>query len=66
MPELQRFGEVLEHQSPKVRMKIDRTQVPAVLSALLGRYTIEDISVEDPPLEDVIAGMFAQIENDAG
>jgi ABC-2 type transport system ATP-binding protein len=65
VPELQRFGEVLEHQSPKVRMKIDRTQVPEVLSALLGRYTIEDISVEDPPLEDVIAGMFAKIENDS-
>jgi hypothetical protein len=29
---------------------------------LLSRYAIVDISVEDPPLEDVIADMFTRVD----
>ena len=30
-----------------------------VLSGILARHSIEDVSVEDPPLEEVIAEMFS-------
>ncbi len=60
--ELQHYGEVLDHVAPKVRLRIDRTKIPEVLAALLARFTIEDVSVEDPPLEDVIASAFKGME----
>lgn len=60
--ELQHYGEVLDHVAPKVRLRIDRAKIPEVLAALLARFTIEDVSVEDPPLEDVIASAFKGME----
>ena len=35
-------------------------RIADVLASVLASYTIEDVSVEDPPLEEVIAEMFAR------
>jgi viologen exporter family transport system ATP-binding protein len=63
-----RYGEVLEQRAPKVRIRIARDVVPEVLAAILANHQIEDVSVEDPPLEQVIAELFSQaskpIENE--
>jgi ABC-2 type transport system ATP-binding protein len=60
--DLARFGKVLEVAAPRARLEIDRTQIAAVLSTVLANYAIQDVSVEDPPLEDVIASLFALTE----
>ena len=57
--DLARYGEVIEEQAPKVKLRIERRAVPEVLGAILARHAIEDVSVEDAPLEEVIAEMFA-------
>ena len=31
-----------------------------VLSAILAQHAIEDVSVEDPPLEEIIAKVFSE------
>lgn len=56
--DLSRYGKVLEQVPPKVKLRVDRGEIPQVLSGLLAGYAIEDVTVEDPPLEDVIAEMF--------
>ncbi|MGH7136151.1 MAG: ABC transporter ATP-binding protein, partial [Pirellulales bacterium] len=56
---LDRYGEIVDDQFPKVKLRIQRREVPDALADLLARYTIEDVSVEDPPLEEVIADMFS-------
>lgn len=58
--DLHQYGEVLLAQPPKARLRVPRAAVPEVLSRVLARHTIEDVSVEDPPLEEVIADAFAQ------
>ena len=63
--DLDRYGEVLEVQSPKVTLRVSRQQVAKVLAAILDRCPMDDVSVEDPPLEDVIAEVFAQAGEDA-
>jgi ABC-2 type transport system ATP-binding protein len=55
-----RYGEVIEQQTPKVRIRVSRDVVPEVLAAILANHQIEDVSVEDPPLEQVIAELFSQ------
>ena len=57
--DLARYGEVLEVNEPKARLRVDRSSIADVLSSVLANHTIEDVSVEDPPLEEVIAEMFA-------
>ena len=62
VPDLSRFGNVLETIPPKVKIRIPRNEVAAALAALLDQHVLEDVSVEDPPLEEVIAEMFSQVE----
>ncbi|MEN1681847.1 MAG: ABC transporter ATP-binding protein [Planctomycetota bacterium] len=62
---MERFGEVLDADPPKVKLKVERTAIAEVLSAVLDKYAIEDVSVEDPPLEEVIAEMFSVSEEGA-
>jgi ABC-2 type transport system ATP-binding protein len=55
-----RYGDVIEIAEPRVKLRVDRQQISQVLSAVLANHTLEDVSVEDPPLEEVIAEVFAQ------
>jgi len=60
---LERYGEVLDRRAPKAKLRIPRAQVTQVLASVLASHAIEDVSVEDPPLEDVIAEMFSQVDD---
>jgi ABC-2 type transport system ATP-binding protein len=65
--ELIPFGEVVRRDGPFVDIKVERAQVASVLAAILDRHTLADVSVEEPPLEEVIARVFeeARTEHDA-
>ncbi len=56
--DLTRYGSVLESTPPRVKIEVPRQQIPEVLAALLSRHTVEDVGVEDRPLEEVIAELF--------
>ncbi len=58
-----RFGTILEKEPPRVRLKVPRRGVTDVVSGLLSTHAIDDVSVEDPPLEEVIAEVFSTAEN---
>ncbi|MBI3462015.1 MAG: ABC transporter ATP-binding protein [Planctomycetes bacterium] len=64
--DLDRYGEVLEQRPPKVKIRIARTEVADTLSQILAGHTIEDVSVEDPPLEEVIAEVFSLADARSG
>ena len=59
---LSQFGEVVEVREPKVTLRIARSRVAEMLTTLLGRYALEDVGVEDRPLEEVIAEVFSRVE----
>jgi ABC-2 type transport system ATP-binding protein len=61
-PDLARYGEVLDVQAPKVSLRIPRPLVAEVLAAILAKHTPQDVSVEDPPLEEVIASVFSRVD----
>ena len=46
----------------RVKLRVQRNVVPDVLGSILASYPVEDVSVEDPPLEEVIAEMFSLAE----
>lgn len=62
LEQLDRFGTVLEQKGPRARIEVERQKVPQVLSAILNEYRIEDVGVQDRPLEEVIAEMFSSGE----
>ena len=57
---IDRFGLVLESRFPKVRLQVERQKVSQILSGILQDYVIEDVSVSERPLEDVIAELFSE------
>ncbi len=57
---LARFAEVTSVVLPKVTLRCARTEVPKMLAAILQHYQIDDVAVEDPPLEEVIAALYKQ------
>lgn len=60
--DLARYGEVIQLENPRAKLRIDRGVVTDVLAAILQKHPIQDVSVEDPPLEQVIAEMFSYAE----
>jgi ABC-2 type transport system ATP-binding protein len=57
-----RFGSVVSVEPPKVKLRIERTDVARALAQILAEHTVEDVIVEDPPLEEVIAAMFSRVQ----
>src|SRR5438445_1417361 len=53
--DLSRFGEVTCRVDPVVDLRVERTRVAEVLGTILDRYTVIDVSVQDSPLDQVIA-----------
>ncbi|MDB5347172.1 MAG: ybhF 3 [Schlesneria sp.] len=58
--DIERYGRVVERLPPRVKLEVPRQEIPRVLAALLDRYTIEDVGVQERPLEEVIAELFAR------
>ncbi len=65
--DLERFGEVVRREGTFADIRIERARVAEALGAILDRHALADVSVEDPPLEEVIARVFeeAQLAHDA-
>lgn len=60
---LEIFGEVMRREGPWADIKVTRGEVPTVLAAILERHSIADVSVEEPPLEEVISRVFEEAES---
>jgi ABC-2 type transport system ATP-binding protein len=56
------LGQYGEHTSsgPVAELKLEREKVAGVLASVLDRYVVIDVSVQDPPLDQVIARVFEE------
>jgi ABC-2 type transport system ATP-binding protein len=61
---LERFGTIESRNLPKVALRCERTRVSQILTQVLNEYTIADVAVEDPPLEEAIAKLYSQVSSD--
>src|SRR5947209_4902500 len=58
--DLERFGELTSCEGPVVDLKVERARVGEVLGAILDSHTVIDMSVKDPPLDQIIARVFEE------
>ena len=54
------YGEVLNQDAGHVTLRIPREKTPEVTARILAEQPVDDLTVEDPPIEDVIEKVFAQ------
>ncbi|HEY3860767.1 MAG TPA: ATP-binding cassette domain-containing protein [Verrucomicrobiae bacterium] len=55
-----RFGELMEHSANRIQLKVKRDQVIAACKELLDKVPVNDIDIEEVPIEDVIRQIFAK------
>ena len=59
--DLSTYGDVLEREDGRVKLRVPKAETARVTARLLAeRDDIADLTVEDPPIEDVIELVFAQ------
>jgi ABC-2 type transport system ATP-binding protein len=58
--ELRRYGEIVRQEGAFAELRVERGRVAEVLGAILDQYTVLDTSVEDPPLDEMIARVFQE------
>ncbi|MDB5349741.1 MAG: ABC-type uncharacterized transport system, ATPase component [Planctomycetota bacterium] len=58
--DLARFGEVTRTDEFTADLKVERVKIAEILGAILDRHAVADLSVQDPPLEQVIARVFQE------
>jgi ABC-2 type transport system ATP-binding protein len=54
-----RYGEVVNADDGKVSLRVARADAPKVTTRLLADLPVADLTIEDPPIEDVIESVFA-------
>ena len=58
--DLSAYGEVVESDVGRVKLRVPRDETARVTARLLAEQDVADLTVEDPPIEDVIELVFAQ------
>jgi len=53
------YGEVLGSEDGKVSIRVGKGHAPEVAARLLRDLPVADLTIEDPPIEDVIESVFA-------
>ena len=57
---LDSYGEVLEQDGDRVKLRVEKSDAPRVAARLLSEQQVADLTIEEPPIEDVIELVFAQ------
>jgi len=58
--ELQKYGEVISQDGTRFTLRVPKLETAQVTARLLADLPVDDLNVEDPPIEDVIEHVFAQ------
>jgi ABC-2 type transport system ATP-binding protein len=57
---LSRYGEVVSSESGRFELRVPKGETARVTGRILADLAVEDLTVQDPPIEDVIEQVFAQ------
>ncbi len=58
--DLRPYGEVVSNADGQIALRVPKSETPRVTSRLLAELPVTDLTVEDPPIEEVIEQVFAQ------
>lgn len=57
---LGQYGEVVSNEGGLVTLRVPKADTPRVTARLLAELPVTDLTVEDPPIDEVISRVFAQ------
>ena len=56
---LETYGEVMERDGYRAKLRVARAEVSRIAARLLSEQQVSDLTIEEPPIEDVIELVFA-------
>ncbi len=56
---LAQFGEVVECEGNSIKLRVPKAETAAITARLLTELSIADLTIEDPPIDEVIEQVFA-------
>jgi ABC-2 type transport system ATP-binding protein len=62
--DLSTYGEVISQDGGRIALRLPKAETPQVTSRILAEQSVDDLTVEDPPIDDVIEQVFALKEPD--
>ncbi|HWE63812.1 MAG TPA: ATP-binding cassette domain-containing protein [Chloroflexota bacterium] len=54
------YGQVISREGDRVRLRVPKAETSSITARLLADLPVTDITIEEPPIEDVIERVFAQ------
>ena len=57
---LDAYGEVVHRDGDRVSLRVPKAETSRVAARLLAEHEVLDLTIEEPPIEDVIESVFAQ------
>ncbi len=57
---LDAYGEVVEREGDRAKLRVPKADTPRIAARLLSEQQVADLTIEDPPIEDVIELVFAE------
>jgi ABC-2 type transport system ATP-binding protein len=54
------LGEIVAREEGRITLRVPKADTPAVTGRILSQLPVIDLTVEDPPIEDVIEQVFSQ------
>ena len=58
--DLSSYGEILHRDGDSITLRVPKDETSRVTARLLSDHSVMDLTIEDPPIEDVIEMVFAQ------
>ena len=58
--DLRKYGQVINQDGSRFTLRVPKTETAQVTARLLADLPVDDLNVEDPPIEDVIEQVFAE------
>lgn len=58
--DLSAYGDVVAKDGTKVTLRVPKDDAPKVAARLLSAFPVTDLTIEEPPIEEVIEAVFAQ------
>ncbi len=58
--DLRKYGEVVSQDGTRFTLRVPKAETAQVTARLLADLPVDDLNVEDPPIEDVIEQVFAE------
>ncbi len=52
------WGIVKEYQHPIMKIAVSRGDIPQVTGKILGSFPVSDLTIEEPPIEDIVREIF--------